>query len=442
MDLSFIWLFVFLIFMMGLGMPVAIAMLASSFLYMQIFDINFYSAMVQSISAPMSQTLLATGFFILAGNLMNHGGITDRIFGFAKTLVGWIPGGLGHANVVASVIFAGMSGSATADAAGLGRIEIEAMTKNGYDTPFAAATTAASSVIGPIIPPSVPFVMYGQSAGVSPSVPMVMMAVITGVSTGRLFAAGMVPGVICALSQMIVVLIIALKRKYPRTPFPTLSGFWEDLKRSFLPLLTPVLMLVGIYTGAVTPSESAVLAGLYAIALGLLTHEIRIRDLPHIFADSCKFLISVLFIVVASDVFGYIITLERIPNIVTEMMMSSIGSSTGCLLVIVLIMLVVGCFMDGTAAIFIVAPILYPVAVSFGIDPIHFCLIFVFVLMAGVVTPPFGMVLFILQGITKIKFSLLVKNMVPFYIAFAAVILLFVFVPATSTWLPTLIYGS
>lgn len=427
MDLNFIWLFVFLIIMMGLGMPVAIAMLASSFLYMQIFDINFYSAMVQSVSAPMSQTLLATGFFILAGNLMNHGGITDRIFGFAKTLVGWIPGGLGHANVVASVIFAGMSGSATADAAGLGRIEIEAMTKNGYDTPFAAATTAASSVIGPIIPPSVP---------------MVMMAVITGVSTGRLFAAGMVPGVICAASQMIVVLIIAIKRKYPRSPFPTLRSFWEDLKRSFLPLLTPVIMLVGIYTGAVTPSESAVLAGIYAIALGLLTHEIRIREIPHIFADSCKFLISVLFIVVASDVFGYIITLERIPNIVTDLMMSGIGSQTGCLLVIVLIMLVVGCFMDGTAAIFIVAPILYPVAVSFGIDPIHFCLIFVFVLMAGVVTPPFGMVLFILQGITKEKFSVLVKNMIPYYIAFAAVILIFVFVPATSTWLPNLIYGS
>lgn len=426
MDLGFIWLFVMLFAMMAVGVPVAVSMLLSSFIYMQLNGMSFYSAVVQSVAAPMSQTLLATGFFILAGNLMNRGGVTRKLFAFAKDLVGWIPGGLGHANVVASVIFAGMSGSATADAAGLGKIEIQAMTDDGYDLDFAVAVTAASSVIGPIIPPSVP---------------LLMMAVITGASAGRLFAAGILPGIVCALIEMATVLVIALRRGYPRTRVDSLHTFLSDLKVAFLPLMTPVLMCVCIYTGIVTPSECAVLAGVYAIALGLLSREITVKELPHIFKESCELLTNILFIVVAAKVLGYIITLERIPNIVAEMMMAHVNSPTSCMLVIALIMLIVGCVMDGTAAIFIVAPILYPVASSFGIDPVHFCLVFVFVLMSGVITPPFGMVLFVLQGVTGIEFGRMCKALIPFMLALLAVILLLVFFPALSTLIPKLIYG-
>ncbi|WP_159068044.1 TRAP transporter large permease [Agathobaculum massiliense] len=424
--MDFLWLFVFLIAFMALGVPVAISMLMASFIYMQMFDISFYSAVIQSVAAPMSQTLLAVGFFILAGNLMNLGGVTRRIFTFAQDVVGWIPGGLGHANVLASVIFAGMSGSATADAAGLGKIEVKAMTQNGYDKEFSAAITGASSVLGPIIPPSVP---------------MILMATLTGVSTGRLFAAGILPGITCALILMIIVFLLALKNGYPRTPFPTARLFWVDLKMAFLPMMTPVLMRLSIYSGVFTPSEVAVFAGMYAICLGLITHELPLRQIPHIFRESAQLLCNILFIVVAAKVFGYVLTLERVPNIITEMMMSFVSSPTGCMIVIVIIMLIVGCIMDGTAAIFIVAPILYPVATSFGIDPIHFCMVFVFTLMVGVVTPPFGMVLFILQKVAKVDFGKLCKAMIPFFAGLGIVILLLAFVPQLSTLMPAIMYG-
>ena len=300
------------------------------------------------------------------------------------------------------------------------------MTQNGYDKEFSAAITGASSVLGPIIPPSVP---------------MILMATLTGVSTGRLFAAGILPGITCALILMIIVFLLALKNGYPRTPFPTARLFWVDLKMAFLPMMTPVLMRLSIYSGVFTPSEVAVFAGMYAICLGLITHELPLRQIPHIFRESAQLLCNILFIVVAAKVFGYVLTLERVPNIITEMMMSFVSSPTGCMIVIVIIMLIVGCIMDGTAAIFIVAPILYPVATSFGIDPIHFCMVFVFTLMVGVVTPPFGMVLFILQKVAKVDFGKLCKAMIPFFAGLGIVILLLAFVPQLSTLMPAIMYG-
>ena len=245
MILKFILLFGLLFVFMALGAPVAVSMLFSCFIYMWAFDISIVSAIMQCTTAPMSQTLLSVGFFILAGNLMNNGGVTRKIFKFAKNIVGWIPGGLGHANVIASVIFAGMSGSATADAGGLGQIEVEAMTEDGYDLDFSLAITGASTILSPIIPPSIP---------------AVLLACLTGVSTGRLFTGGIIPGVIFALALMAMVYVIALRRKYPRSPFPTWKVFFKDLLQAFFPLLTPVIILASIYSGVVTPTEAAVLA--------------------------------------------------------------------------------------------------------------------------------------------------------------------------------------
>lgn len=426
MSFNFIWLFIMLFGLMALGAPVAMAMLISSLVYMWYFDMSFYSAAVQAISAPMSQTLLATGFFILAGNLMNRGGVTRKIFNFAKDIVGWIAGGLGHANVVASVIFAGMSGSATADAGGLGQIEIEAMTEDGYDLDFAVAVTGASSVLGPIIPPSIP---------------AVMLAVITGVSTGRLFMAGVIPGLLCAVALMILVYIIAVKRGYPRTPFPPAKIFLNDFKAAFLPLLTPAIILGSIYNGVITPSEAAVMAGVYAIILGFLGRDLRVRELPGIFRETCQLLISILFIIIASKIFGYIITIERVPAVVSEIMLGNITSKFACLLVIMAILTVCGCVMDNTATIFIVTPVLFPIAVSMGIDPVHFCMVFIFTLMLGVVTPPVGMVLFVLQGMTGIPFGRMIKAMAPFLIVLFGFALILALFPGITTWLPTLVYG-
>ncbi len=427
MNLHFILLFVMLFGFMALGIPVAIAMVISSMIYMAVFDISIYSAVVQSVSAPMSQTLLATGFFILAGNLMNRGGVTRKIFNFAQDIVGWIPGGLAHANVVASVIFAGMSGSATADAGGLGQIEVEAMTEKGYDLDFSLAVTGASTILSPIIPPSVP---------------AVMLACITGVSTGRLFMAGIVPGIVYAGAMMVMIVFISLKRGYPRNPWPSRKVFVQDLISAFFPLLTPVIILACIYNGVVTPSEAAVLAGVYATILGLVTRDLKIRELPHIFKDGCELLISILFIVIATKMFSYIITLEQVPATISKIMMANVSSPTVCLLIVMLVLLICGCVMDNTATIFIVAPVLFPVATAMGVDPVQFCIVFSFTLMIGVITPPVGMVLFVLQGMSGIEFGKLCKAMFPFMLLAIGMSILMILVPGITTWLPNLIYGA
>lgn len=425
MILKFILLFGLLFVFMALGAPVAVSMLFSCFIYMWAFDISIVSAIMQCTTAPMSQTLLSVGFFILAGNLMNNGGVTRKIFKFAKNIVGWIPGGLGHANVIASVIFAGMSGSATADAGGLGQIEVEAMTEDGYDLDFSLAITGASTILSPIIPPSIP---------------AVLLACLTGVSTGRLFTGGIIPGVIFALALMAMVYVIALRRKYPRSPFPTWKVFFKDLLQAFFPLLTPVIILASIYSGVVTPTEAAVLAGAYAILLGLVSRDLKPRDIPRIFKESCDLLVSILFITVAAKILSYIITVEQVPAIISRAMIANVDSGTAFLFIEAAILLICGCVMDGTATIYIVAPILFPISQALGVDPVQFCIVFSFTLMVGVITPPFGMVLFVLQGMSGIAFGRLCKAMLPFIVVSLIMILLLILIPGLSAWLPSLIY--
>jgi len=420
-------LFVALALMLLFGVPVAIALAGSSLLFILVDGVT--PALVvahRMINGIDSFPLLAVPFFILAGNLMNTAGITGRIFNFALALVGWLRGGLGHVNIGASVIFAGMSGAAVADAGGLGAIEIKAMRDAGYDDDFAVGITAASSTIGPIIPPSLPMVIYG---------------VVAGVSIGQLFAAGFIPGVIMALSLMALVAIIAYRRGYSRDQAFRLSVLWLSFRRAFLSLLTPVIIVGGILSGAFTPTEAAVAACAYALFLGLFVYRtLSVRRFLRVSFDTIETTAVVLMVVGAAAVFAWVLTAQRVPEMVAGMLLATSDRPWVILLLINLILLIVGCFMETVAAITIMVPVLLPVAIEIGVDPVHFGVIMVLNLMLGLLTPPVGMVLYVLSRIANITFERAVVGTAPFLVPLVLVLLLITFVPQITLWLPTLLY--
>jgi len=420
-------LFVLLFAMIVLGVPVGIALAASSavfiFLDGRIPDVVVIHRMVNGVD---SFPLLAVPFFILAGNLMNTAGITERIFDFAKALVGWMRGGLGHVNIGASVIFAGMSGAAVADAGGLGAIEIKAMRDAKYEPGFAVGITAASSTIGPIIPPSLPMVIYG---------------VVAGASIGQLFAAGLVPGLLMAVALMVMVAWYARKRNYPRDQAFRISILYYTFKRAFLSLLTPIIIVGGILTGAFTPTEAAIAACAWAMFLGLFVY----RSLPwkrflRVSMDTIETTAVVLFIVAAASIFAWILTSNRVPEHFASLILTVSENPIIVLLLINLILLVVGCFMETVAAITILVPVLLPIAMQMGVDPVHFGVILVLNLMIGLLTPPVGMVLYVLSRVSKVPFERCMSATLPFLVPLFLVLLAVTFIPAVTMWLPTLIY--
>ncbi|MCC5954637.1 MAG: TRAP transporter large permease [Natronohydrobacter sp.] len=425
--MEIVLLFVALGVMLLLGAPVAVALAGSALLYIVTSSpIPPLVVAHRMINGVDSFPLLAVPFFILAGNLMNTAGITERIFKFALAIVGWLRGGLGHVNVGASVIFAGMSGAAVADAGGLGAIEIKAMRDAGYDDEFSVGITAASSTIGPIIPPSLPMVIYG---------------VVAGVSIGQLFAAGFIPGLIMALSLMILVAFIAWRRKYPRDQAFQLSVLWYSFRKAFLSLLTPVIIVGGILTGAFTPTEAAVAACAYALFLGLIVYRtLTWRRFLRVSFDTIETTAVVLMVVGAAAIFAWVLTANRVPELLAGVLLSASDRPWVILLLINMILLVVGMFMETVAAITIMVPVLLPVAIEIGIDPVHFGVIMVLNLMIGLLTPPVGMVLYVLARVANIRFERAVVGTAPFIVPLAAVLMLITFVPAVTMWLPTLIY--
>jgi len=422
-------IFAMLVGFMFLGVPVAVSMGLTAVLTFVFLGQEFVLTMVaqRMYSSTTAFTLLAIPFFILAGNLMNTGGITRRVFRFALALVGHFRGGLGHVNVVASMIFSGMSGAAVADAAGLGLVEMEAMTKAGYSPRFSAAITAASSTIGPVVPPSIPFVIYGS---------------ITGVSVGKLFLAGCTPGVLMGIAMMIGVYIVSRRRNYPKESMASFKELVNSAEEASLALGTPVIIIGGILGGIFTPTEAAVVASVYALFLGLVVYrELTVRELPRVLWDTLMHTLRVMFIISAAGFFGWLLIHQRIPEQVITGLTALTGSKWGLLMVIIFILLVLGCFLEGIAVLVITIPVFMPLIALYGINDVQFGVIMTLCSMLGLLTPPVGMSLYAVSSISGVPIGPLTREMWPYLLGIFLVLLIMTFFPNFSLWLPNLLMG-
>jgi len=420
-----------LVILLALGVPVGFSLILSGCIG-YILNMGGVNAFLQMYVIPIKMTyslqnflLLSIPLFILAAKVMNGSSITNKIFSFANTAVGWLPGGLGHANVFASLLFAGMSGTAVSDAAGLGQIEIAAMKGEGYDSEFSAAVTAASSTIGPIFPPSVP---------------MVMFSAVSGVSVGTLFMAGVTPGILMTISQMILVFIIAKKRKYPRSEFPSAKTFLSSLWTALIPLMTPIILLVGIWTGVFTTTESAVIAALYATIVSFFVYkDMTIKSFFKILIETAEDTASIGLVVAAASFYGWVLARSGLTVALANWVVSVAKTPLAFLLMVNVFFLIIGCFLESIAAINIFVPILLAPAISVSIDPTVLGLIIVINLSLGLLTPPFGIVLFIVKDIAKVSFSNIVKAVAPFFVPLFGVLLLVTLCPDVALWLPKML---
>jgi TRAP-type C4-dicarboxylate transport system permease large subunit len=451
--------------LMASGLPVAIAMAGASLVYVLVSgDIPDYVVIHRMVGGLDSFPLLAVPFFILAGNLMNSAGITNRIYNFALALVGWMRGGLAQVNIVGSVVFAGMSGTAIADAAGLGTIEIKAMKDHGYSTEFSVGVTAASATLGPIIPPSLPFVIY---------------ALFANVSVGALFLAGILPGAVMALLMMLTVAFYAHKNKWGAdvpfqwarvgkgfgelaivlawptalyymvdagtSPAPTVAAglvvlFAADRKFRFnavLPIMTPVLLIGGMTTGVFTATEGAIAACVWALFLGLAWYRtLSLRMLVKASMETIETTAAVLFIVAAASIFGWMLTATRTTEMIAAWVLAFTNNPNVFLLLANLLMLFVGCFLEPTAAITILVPILLPIVQKLGIDPVHFGLVMVLNLMIGLLHPPMGLVLFVLARVARLSVERTTMAILPWLVPLLVSLAIVTYIPSISLWLP------
>jgi TRAP-type C4-dicarboxylate transport system permease large subunit len=451
--------------LMILGLPVALALAVSSIVYLLTHTTTPDVIVAQRMIAGVeSFPLLAVPFFILAGNLMNIAGVTGRIYGFAVALVGWMRGGLAQVNIIGSVIFSGMSGTAIADAAGIGTIEIKAMKDHGYPLDVAVGVTAASATLGPIIPPSLPFVIYGMMANTS---------------IGALFLGGVVPGVMMTLFMMITVAVFARTRGWGSdTPFswtkigeagleivivaafPLVAwglhaaglsvnaaimialallialDWWFDFS-AVMALMTPVILIGGMTLGLVTPTEAACAAVIWSLFLGLVRYRsMTLRTLAKATFDTIETTASVLFIVTAASIFAWLLTVSQAAQTLSDLILSFTQNKWVFLLLVNILLLFIGCFLDTIAAITITVPILLPIALKLGVDPVHFGLIMTLNLMIGLLHPPLGMVLFVLSRVARLSVEqttmAILPWLVPLFIALAAI----TFIPEITLWLP------
>ena len=404
-----------------IGVPISISIGASAVLGCLSLGYPLVVIGQKMVSGIDSFLLIAVPLFILAGNLMNAGKITERIFDTAKELVGWIPGGLGHANVVASVIFAGMSGSAVADAGGLGAIEMEAMRKNGYDDDFASAVTASSSVIGPIFPPSIPLIIYGS---------------VASVSVDKLFMGGVMPGLLMAVLLMVLIYIYAIKRGYERHPF-CLKALLRQFAGSILALITPLIILSGFVLGWFTPTEASSIAVIYSLLIALLVYKtLTWKSFLKCLKDSAISSANTLLIIGTSTLFTYVMAMEGISRQISQVILGISSSPVIVLLAINILLLVLGMIMEPGAILTLMLPVLLPIANGLGLNLVHFGVMIVLNLMIGQVTPPFGVCLFVISDVNKLKLESLYKSIIPFLIPLIVTLFLVTYIPGIVTWLP------
>ena len=420
---------VLLVVMIAIGAPIAYVIgLPVTLIILLTTQVPLKIVPQMMTAAVNSFPLMAIPFFLLAGNLMNISGVSHRVFAFAQTLVGHIPGGLGHVSVVASMIFAGMTGSAVAEAGGLGVVELEAMKKGGYDVDFSAGIVVSAATIGPIIPPSVIFVLYG---------------VLAEVSIGALFLAGFIPGILMGLALMVRVYLISRKKHYPVTPRASAKEVWRAFKPSFFALLMPIIIIGGMLGGVFTPTEAAVVAALYAIVLGMCVYrELTFGDVWRTLRVTGMQTASVMIITATAVVLGWVLTRSQFSQTLTEYVLGLTRSPQLILLLLNVFLLISGCFIEVIAALIIYTPVLMPLLKAVGIDPVHFGVVMTLNLMIGLLTPPFGMGLFVVQKIAQISFEEMVRAALPFIMPLIIVLTLITYVPGFCLWLPRLVLGT
>lgn len=415
--------FIILILLFLISLPVAFSMgITAVMLMASTAHIRFGQIIQQMVGGVNTFTFLAVPMFLLAGKLMNASGTTDRIFGFARNTIGWIPGGLGHANVFASVLFAGKTGTAVGDVSALGAIQVKAMTEAGYDRPFSCAVSAASSTMGPIFPPSLPLIVYGT---------------MSGASIGALFLAGVLPGVVMAIIMFIVVSIFAVIRKYPRDPLPSLKTVLVSFARAILPLLSPVIIILGIFTGAFTPTEAAAIVVFYSTFLGVVIYRtLNLRKLWEILTETVYDAAAIGLIVATATLFANVVVRAMIPQQALAFVTANITSPIVLLIVINIFLLIVGMFLETISAITILMPLMLPLVNAMGINLVHFGIVVVLNLVIGVLTPPMGIVTFVMARVGKMSVPALSYALLPWIAALIVALFIVTFVPEITLIIP------
>jgi tripartite ATP-independent transporter DctM subunit len=416
-------LLLFLLFII-FGIPISMSMGLATVLTLIISGNTgfFFIVPQQMVEGVNSAPLLAIPFFIFAGNLMNASGLTDKIF----DLIGHFRGGLAQVNVLASMVFAGISGAAVADCAGLGIVEVKAMIERGYSRSFSAAITAASSAVGPIIPPSIPLVIYAYMAETS---------------VGRMFVAGVIPGIIIGLSLMLTNYLLSLRHDFPRMERASFKKIMHSAVNGIVALIAPIIIVGSILTGVVTATESGVLASAYALLVGIFYGKLNLHNLWHALYETMIVTTIVMFIIAFATAMGWLFAYEQIPLYIAKAMLSLTNNKYLFLLILMVFLLLIGCVIEGIPALIITLPLLLPIADHFGIDRVHFGLIMVYGIVIGIATPPMGIALYIMVEIANVKFEDVVVAVLPYLIPLIGVLFLITYVPQLTLFLPNLLMG-
>lgn len=416
-------LFISFLILLFINTPVAFAMGIASLLAVWLkSDLPLNMLVTRMFVAVDSFPLMAIPFFIMAGTIMNAAGITKRIVDFSRSLVGYIRGGLAHVNIVASMFFAGISGSATADASALGSMLIPIMVEDNYSPEFSVAVTATSSTIGPLIPPSIMMVIYG---------------VISNVSIAALFFGGFIPGVLVGIALMVMSYFISVKRGYGTVCAFSIKNIWVNFKRALIALMMPVIILGGVLSGVFTATEAGVVATVYAIIIGLFVYKtIKFKDLPKLFINSAVITTICLFVIATASIFGWLLAWEGFPETILNLLLKMSENPKNIQILIIVFILLLGLFIEGIPVLIIFAPIFIPVMSHFGLDLLHFGIIFIMAILIGSVTPPVGILLYICCGIAKIPVSKASKIIWPFVFMMILVLFLCVLFPPLTTFIP------